>query len=140
MNFVPIGSYDNYIPAHIAMGRLEEDGINCWLKDENTVTINPIWTNAVGGIKLMVAAPQVERAIAILKEIEQQHKASITCPQCGSHNIELVSTPRKPINWISAITTFFLGDYALTVDKVNHCFDCGKEFPNEEENKISGNG
>ena len=54
MNFVLLQSYDNYISAHIAMGRLEEDGINCWLKDENTVTINPILTNAIGGIKLMV--------------------------------------------------------------------------------------
>ncbi len=33
----------------------EEEGINCWLKDENTVTIDPILTNAIGGIKLMVA-------------------------------------------------------------------------------------
>lgn len=140
MNFVTIASYDNYIPAHIAMGRLEEDGINCWLRDENTVTIDPILSNAIGGIKLMVAASQAERAAAILKELERQHKASITCPQCGSHNTELVSTPRKPINWISAITTFFLGDFALTIDKVNHCFDCGKEFAGTGEDKIPDEG
>ena len=60
MKFVPVWSYDNYVPAHIAMGRLKEEGINCWLKDENTVTIDPILANAVGGIKLMVDENKAE--------------------------------------------------------------------------------
>jgi DNA-directed RNA polymerase subunit RPC12/RpoP len=128
MNFVLLQSYDNYVSAHIAMGRLEEDGINCWLKDENTVTIDPILSNAIGGIKLMVESTQAERAAGILKEIELQHKATIICPRCGSHNIELVSTPRKPSNWIMAVFGFIFTNYALSVEKVNHCFNCGKEF------------
>jgi predicted RNA-binding Zn-ribbon protein involved in translation (DUF1610 family) len=131
MNFVLLQSYDNYIPAHIAMGRLQEDGINCWLKDENTATINPILSNAIGGIKLMVEETQAERAATILKDLELQYKASITCPKCGSHNIELVSTPRKPSNWISAIFGFLFANYALSVEKVNHCFNCGNEFEPE---------
>lgn len=128
MEYVLLQTYDNYVSAHIAMGRLEEDGINCWLKDENTVTIDPILSNAIGGIKLMVAAPQAERAAAILKELEQQYKATITCPQCGSNNIELVTTPRKPSNWISVVFGFLFTSYALPVEKVYHCFNCGKEF------------
>jgi transcription elongation factor Elf1 len=128
MQYVPISVYDNYISAHIAMGRLEEDGINCWLKDENTVTIDPILTNAIGGIKLMVATTQAERAATILRDIEKQYKATITCPRCGSHNVELVSTPRKPANWIMAVFGFLSASYALSVEKVNHCFNCGNEF------------
>jgi hypothetical protein len=69
MNFVVISSYDNYVPAHIAMGRLEEEGINCWLQDEYTVTIDPLLSNAVGGIKLMVAETQAERALEILNAV-----------------------------------------------------------------------
>lgn len=132
MDFVTVWSYDNYIPAHIAMGRLKEEGIDCWLKDENTVTLNPIWTNAVGGIKLMVPQPDAKKAWEILETLRQDHKAELSCPKCGSHNIELVSTPRKAANWLSAFATFFLGDYALAVDKVHHCFDCGNEFPEEK--------
>jgi predicted RNA-binding Zn-ribbon protein involved in translation (DUF1610 family) len=127
MKFIPIWSYDNYVPAHIAMGRLKEEGIDCWLKDENTVTIDPILTNAVGGIKLMVAEANAKRAWELLNQLQQEYKARFVCPKCGSANIELVSTPRKPLNWLAAISTFFLGDYALTVDKVYHCFDCGHE-------------
>lgn len=66
MEFVVLDVYDNYIPAHITMGRLEAEGIICWLKDENTVTIDPLLAIAVGGIKLMVAKHQEERARDIL--------------------------------------------------------------------------
>ena len=131
MKFVPIRSYDNYVPAHLAMGRLKEDGIECWLKDENTVTIDPILTNAVGGIKLMVEESEAQKAWELLNELMQNYKKIIPCPKCGSNNLELVSTPRKAMTWISAITTFFLGDYALTVEKVYHCFNCNNEFPED---------
>ena len=67
MEFIPIAVYDNYVPAHIAMGRLEEEGIRCWLKDENTVTIDPLLSLAVGGIKLMVEKTQAQRAKEILE-------------------------------------------------------------------------
>ncbi len=66
MNFILIRSFDNYIPAHIALGRLKEEFINCYLQDEYSVTIDPFLSNAIGGIKLMVAATQAERALEIL--------------------------------------------------------------------------
>jgi DNA-directed RNA polymerase subunit RPC12/RpoP len=139
MNFVLLQSYDNYVSAHIAMGRLEEDGIKCWLQDENTVTIYPVWSNALGGIKLMVAEAQAEKAASILKEVDRQHKETITCPRCGSHNIEVVSTPRKVSNWLSALWGLLFTNYAMPVDMVNHCFDCGKEFIPEEATKNDTN-
>ena len=131
MQFVPIYSYDNYVSAHIAMGRLEEDNIKCWLKDENTVTIDPILTNAIGGIKLMVASSQAERAVSILRKLENAHKALHPCPKCNSLNIELVTTPRKVSNWASAIIGLFITSYAMPVEKVMHCFDCGHEYPED---------
>ena len=132
MKFVLLQSYNNYISAHIAMGQLEENGINCWLKDENTVTIDPMLSNAVGGIKLMVAETQVPRASEILNETKQQQKAAITCPKCGSHDSELISTPRKASNWFSVLWGILTFSYAMPVDKVYHCFNCGNEFEIKE--------
>jgi hypothetical protein len=71
MSFIAISAYDNYIPAHIAMGRLKEEYINCHLQDEHTVTIDPLLSNAVGGIKLMVAEVQAERALQILNMVPE---------------------------------------------------------------------
>jgi len=137
MDFVILQSFNNYLDAHLLMAKLESEEIQCWLQDENTVTLYPILTNAVGGIKLFVNKNDLSRARQIFWEVENNRKIIIECPKCKGHNIELVSTPRKAANWFSAILTFFLGDYALAVDKVNHCFDCGNEFENSNETNTS---
>jgi len=71
MGFILLCSFDNYIPAHIALGRLKEEFINCYLQDEYSVTIGPFLSNAIGGIKLMVAEAQAERATEILNTSEE---------------------------------------------------------------------
>lgn len=68
MKYILLQSYDNYIPAHIAMGRLQEHDINCYLRDEYSVTIDPLISNAIGGIKLMVPESQAQRALEILAD------------------------------------------------------------------------
>ena len=55
------------------MGRLKEEGIECWLKDENTVTIDPIIANAVGGIKLMVEEEKAEASLGIIKPVTSRN-------------------------------------------------------------------
>lgn len=74
MDFVLFKSFDNYIDAHIVKGRLEDQGIHCWLKDENlsAIIVDPILTNAIsGGIKLMVPKDELPRALNILKQPPQ---------------------------------------------------------------------
>lgn len=119
--------------AHLLMSRLDSEGIECWLQDENTVTTMPIWTNAVGGIKLLVKKGDAIRAHQIFEEIESNRKQAVECPKCKSHNIEFVTTPRKASNWITALFGFLFIDYAMPAGKVNHCFDCGHEFENINE-------
>lgn len=66
MDFVPVISFNDYIEANIILGRLQTEGVNCWLKDENSATITPFFSNAIGGIKLMVAEAEAARAIELL--------------------------------------------------------------------------
>ena len=131
--FVPVYYFQNYVDAHIIMGRLQEDGIDCWLKDENTVTINPILTNAVGGIKLMVKKSDAEKAIVLLKDYHFADQQSHPCPDCGSNNTELITSPRKASNWLFALFGYLFGGYAMHAEKTRHCFNCGKEFDSPVE-------
>lgn len=139
MGYKILNVYTNYIDAHIAKGVLEGQAIDCWLKDENTVTIDPILTNAVGGIKLMVDEGQSEKAAGILRAIDNEQKAANPCPLCHSLNIELVSTPRKASNWLSVLMGVFVTSYAPKIDMVYHCFNCGHEFSQtgKEEDKMT---
>ena len=133
MQFVILKSFQNYIDAHIMLGRLQEEGIKAWLKNENTTTIMPIWTNAIGGIQLMVPKTQFEKATALLQQIEKERKEKIACPQCHSRDVEYINTMRKPANWFSAAASFLLGDYAVMPAQRYHCFHCGKEWKAEKE-------
>jgi len=70
MQFIPVRSYDTYINASLLQGRLENEGIICYLQNEFSVTIDPLLTNAVGGIKLCINKDQVERAIELIEAFE----------------------------------------------------------------------
>lgn len=128
MPFSTIYSFDNYIDAQLCLQQLQNENINCWLKDEHTVTIDPLLTNAIGGIKLMVHETQKDRATDLLRTIVNKAKENRACPYCGSFNVEYIFSNRKASNWFSAIFTYLLGGYALAAEKMYHCFDCEKEF------------
>jgi hypothetical protein len=68
MAFFCIRRYDTYVPAHIALGKLREAGLDAHLQDEHTVTIDPLLNLAVGGIKLVVPNEQVDAAEIVLSE------------------------------------------------------------------------
>lgn len=133
MEFSILKSFANYMDAHIVMGRLQDEGIDCWLKNESTVTIMPIWNNALGGIQLMVKNEQLDEATAVLKAMERERRAQISCPKCSSQNVEYINTMRKPINWLSAAVTFFLGDVAVMPEQRYHCFACGEEWEEKDD-------
>ena len=134
MDFKPLEYFTNYVDAHILSGRLQEEGIECWLKDENTVTIFPIWTSAVGGIKLMVAEDQFEQATDLLNKYYSEKRKNFTCPRCGSGNIEYISSPRDSGNWLSVLMGFLFFNFAMPI-KIWKCFNCKKEFkePSEQQ-------
>lgn len=71
MNLVTIRSFDSYINANIILGKLQEEGIICFLKDEYTATI---LSNAIGNIKLVVPENQAERAKELLKQFDEEQK------------------------------------------------------------------
>ncbi|HVF80566.1 MAG TPA: DUF2007 domain-containing protein [Flavisolibacter sp.] len=133
MDFVILKSFTNYIDAHILLGRLEEEGIQCWLKNENTTTIMPIWTTALGGIQLMVNKNQWQRALDLLTAFERERKKKIKCPWCSSEEVEYINTMRKPVNWLSAAISFLAGDVAVMPEQRYHCFTCGREWKAEEK-------
>jgi hypothetical protein len=131
MEFIPVWSYENYIPAHIAMGFLKEQGIECWLKDENTLTLDPMLSIALGGIRLMVPKREASKALGLLKQLETEHKSKTPCPRCNSINTELIGSLRKRSNWLMAVLSIFTATYPVYRELVHHCFDCGYEFPFE---------
>lgn len=72
MNYIQLRTFDNYIHANIQLGMLQNEGINCHLKDEYIITLDPFLSPAIGGMKLMVHETQAQRAMKLLEEIENR--------------------------------------------------------------------
>ncbi|CAN5355825.1 hypothetical protein BH09BAC5_BH09BAC5_12740 [soil metagenome] len=65
--FVTVAVFNYPHEAAIPKARLESEGIPCFLKDEQTLFLQPFFSASGGGIQLKVNAADVEDAIAVLK-------------------------------------------------------------------------
>lgn len=123
--FVILRTYDNYIPANMMLQRLEEEHIRAYLQNELT---DPIFSNAVGGIKLMVHEGQISRATELVDGFENLYREAIICKQCGSHDVHMVIQHNSPANWVAAFKAWFRGQYLRHTKNVYRCFNCSHEF------------
>lgn len=74
------------------------------MRDNNTVDANPMYSNAIGGIKLFVKNEDFVKARAVLSEISayslNENNELIKCPKCGAEKIEMITS-------IKDLKTFF---------------------------------
>jgi Putative prokaryotic signal transducing protein len=128
MNFKKIASYDNFMVANMTLGMLEENGINCHLKDENIVTIDPLLNPAVGGIKLMVADVQYERALTILKEAETNYIQQIPCKICKKNTLTMEEKINNPTSFWGKLKNQIAYGQTETYQKLYRCSTCNNLF------------
>lgn len=126
MELVILQTFDNFFNANIQLTRLRAMGIECYLKDEYIVTIDPFLSNAIGGIKLMVRKNEEQKVRALLNEMNAASDDQLLCPQCGSNKFILVPK-RSTENMLAAITTWLFSSYAVSAENVYQCTNCGYE-------------
>ena len=57
--------------CYIIKGRLESEGLDCFIFDNNIVWVNPFKAVAVGGVKLKVPTDQIDLAEKIMSLVKQ---------------------------------------------------------------------
>ena len=73
--------------AHVIKTKLESENIPCFVADGNIVQINPLYTNAVGGVRVQVRRQDMERARQVLQLAENEGTPipkPFVCPRCRS--------------------------------------------------------
>lgn len=139
MELVTIRTFNNYFSANILLTKLQDAGFQCYLKDEYTVTIDPLLSNAVGGIKLVIRKEDEQEVIGVMQLFDDQYRRSAVCPKCGSHDIHLVPK-RSTANMLTAILSWLFSDYAVSAENVYQCGVCGFEsdsLPEALQNNIN---
>lgn len=137
---VTIATFNNPVEANIIKGKLESEGITVLLFDEHTITMLPIYSHALGDIKLRVHINDKEKAEQILKkeapslvddfliQHENEHLPEIKCPNCFSTNVFEKKLSRK------SLLSFLLVGFPIPLFSPRFgCFECGYRWKNKNK-------
>jgi DNA-directed RNA polymerase subunit RPC12/RpoP len=87
--------------AHVTKSRLDFEGFKTLLMDEKTIDSDPLISNAIGGVKLLVHTSDFEKAVEIYTEIRRYQKDengdALFCTGCNSTRILVAAVQRKNI-------------------------------------------
>ncbi|WP_299702575.1 DUF2007 domain-containing protein [uncultured Pontibacter sp.] len=129
---ITVATFSQPTEAHILKGRLEAEGIPCFLGDEHIIAAQPLYSVAVGGVKLQVTEGDVEEALEMLARIQGgtseyilDDNIELASPTQVYHDVEIC-----PICESKNISTkgFFGGVLGITLPFVSRrygCHDCG---------------
>jgi hypothetical protein len=123
--FVTVATFQYPIEAHLAKSKLESEGIEACIADENIVAINWLYSNAVGGVKLQVRESDAKKARNFLLPVASGPNVSevvlLPCPKCHSRSVslEVDRRPAKVLLWL-----FFLFPVALFRKRRWRCAKC----------------
>lgn len=138
-DWVEIISFTYPHEAHLAMAFLEASGMNVIIKDEFTVQVNNFYSNAIGGVKLLVEKSKVDEANLLLlnggyiekSDPKKEQKIEVfsseylqICPYCHSTNVTKKSMP----GYILALSILLLGFPLPFLKRRYYCYDCSKEW------------
>jgi DNA-directed RNA polymerase subunit RPC12/RpoP len=127
-------TFDNGFQAHLLKCTLADHGIESHVIDENIVTLNPLYNNLIGGIKLMISSADIEKAQQILKQKEltpltNDQDEILRCPKCNSERIETnFKSVRSVKSFFAILIAMLTVTYPMHVDYLYYCLDCKKTF------------
>ncbi|MHA4895480.1 putative signal transducing protein [Pedobacter sp. PWIIR3] len=131
---IVFSTFYNPIEANIVKTRLIDEGIHCFLSDENMITVNPLYNQALGGVKLHIFEKDTELVRSILQDydvalnVEELDYGIEICPKCGSNNVGYVQSADNKPGILAALSVLFGMLFPFRATKVYHCFNCENEF------------
>jgi hypothetical protein len=116
----------NTFEANLLKSKLDDEGIFCFLTNENFSTIMPYYYNMLGsGVRIMVNEDEYQTAVSVLKlnNIEE-----LKCPICNSTNLKAGLGEGKFKKIFAIIMSIFM---FVPINNINiryTCKDCNNEF------------
>lgn len=130
--FKQIANYQYTSEAYLFKGKLESEGIEVFLQNENTINTDPLLSNAVGGVKLFVKSEDVLKSKQILSSISEYSVDDkgelLSCPNCGAQKIEFLTTIKDFASLINFIFGILLSIFPFYTKYKYRCENCKFEF------------
>ncbi len=130
--FQLVGRYQYSSEALIYKGKLESEGIDVFIRDNNIVDSNPLYSNAVGGIKLFVKEEDLEKAQLILSEVSQysidENNQPIKCPKCNAEQVDMVTSIKDIKSFLAFLFSVLIVFMPFYSKHKYKCQSCKFEF------------
>lgn len=133
-DLVTVARYDNSIQAHIVKAHLEGHDIVCFVFDANMVDLDPLLSNAIGGVKVKVREKDASEVTRIIQNLDDTpytdaNDEVIACPNCGSTSyythFNSMRSAKSIIAFLFSVWTFVFPIYRK---QVLRCKKCDIEF------------
>lgn len=126
-----LGAYSTWFEANLVSSELEAFDLHPTLVDAQTINMNWLWSNALGGIKVQIPASEVEQARQILESRpaeppsgpESDETDATACPICGSSDTHYYLDKRG-----SFLTWLILSLPVIPPLPRRICADCGSKW------------
>ena len=139
--FVTIASYPEPLEANLIRSKLLSEDIECILLNENIISVQPFYSNAVGGIKLQVHEDDAERARKIIDDANKpnlhvvykdktirpkknNHPHNVLCPECSSSDVYFERLSNAEL----ILCILFLGIPYFFISGTYNCYNCGHKW------------
>lgn len=130
--FLTVASYQYSAEAQIMKGRLEAEGIPVFLSDVHTIDTDPLVSNAVGGVKIKVRKFDYDLALQVLDSVSKYSLGDagedISCPNCKSNRVIMMSHVRNLRSFLFFIFSFLLSVLPISINYNYHCDNCRHKF------------
>ncbi|WP_338646583.1 DUF2007 domain-containing protein [Flavobacterium sp. KS-LB2] len=130
--FQKIAIFQYSSEAIIFKGKLESEGVEVFMRDNNMVDSNPLYSNAVGGVKLFVQNNDFEKATDIFSNISQysldDNEKLRKCPKCGAEQIDMVTSIKDLRSFLVFLFSVFLIAMPFYSKYKYKCDNCKFEF------------
>ena len=114
--------------ADALCAQLEANGIRTYVPDQGMVTANPLFANAIGGIRIQVAEDDIPHAYKILKErLPAAAKGMFECPVCGSDSVRYERVSKR----FAFLVILLIGIPLLWFKRQCTCEECGHKWKQE---------
>lgn len=131
-SFIEIANYQYSTEAYLFKGKLESEGIEVFLQNENTINTDPILSNALGGVKIFVYSEDVLKARHILDAIPEYFLDDkgelLSCPNCGSQKMNMTTTIKDFKSFFAFIYGLLTLSMPLFSKQKYKCESCNFEF------------
>jgi len=120
---------DNITEAYFIKDRLTNEGIDCFLTNENFTSLMPNFYNLFGsGVQVFVIEDDYEKSRELLKDKIEPEQVETVCPFCGSTDIVLGLGKHKSLKIFNVLLAFLIAIPIGNVRVRQYCKACKEEL------------